>query len=1082
MPDKGPDKGLVSECERALRAHGLVPSGPMARQLSGAFERLLRVGSAGQPGRSEKHDAADAAHTWAGRAADALSRAPDPQTALASYARLCDFSALPGHEEGEKAVLSPSSEGFARLVAVLGASRQMGLLMSGRPGLVRAVCADGYSSHVWGGERRKQAFDVAVAPPLAGGDGTGAVRALRQEYYRELAAIMAWDVTSPDPLEVQPAVSRSLSDLAGCAIGEALRIAQAVTPDSGLVRLAVIAMGKLGGQELNYVSDCDLIYVCDPVSGPHAPDPQRTRAIGTAVCREMQRVCEAAMPQVGEPPLWKIDTTLRPEGQDGDLVRTLESHRAYYKRWAENWEFQALLKARFLAGDEELGHAYERMAQSLVWSASTRPGFVFDCQRMRTRVENTIPPELREREVKLGKGGLRDVEFTVQMLQLVHGRTDATLRSRSTLEALAALVAGGYVGKEQGRRLARDYRFERVLEHRQQMWELRRTHLFPDLGQRGNGGLDRPRQVSVAQIGANADVRRLARVFGLRPDELVSRYDRTRREVRRLHLDIYYRPMLPALAQLSPDDLSLTVPAARARYASIGFADPDSAMCRVGELTRGLTRAAKINRIILPTMLHALGQGQDPDMGLLALARLERGFIEGSPYLGMLRDSPSAADRLCAVVSNSRFLADELIRSVDAVSWLGDDAALHARSRGSLDVQCRTLESRFPDDPGGFATGLRSLRRQEITRMGLGWFSRILSADEEREGVSDLSDALIASALRWACRRRAQMLDGTDGRVEIGVIGMGRLGGREANFCSDADLMVIYDVVGRTGTEDGELRPAVSLSSPKAYASAVLQDMRLVLSGPASLEKGLELDFDLRPEGADGPLVRSLDSCREYYRDWAQTWEHQALLRARTIAQDGDVADRFVSQVADPLRYPEQGLTHAEITEIRRLKARMEAERLPRGIRPDHYLKLGRGGLSDVEWTVQLLQMRNAAGYPDLRTVSTLPALAALEKDGLIAPCDAHILREAWSLESDARNAIYLWQGKADRADILPEDEQSLGGIRACMGLGAHRGGWLENRLLSAMRRCRQVVERLFYGRTDPSAPAGTPDAGPRRV
>ncbi len=292
-------------------------------------------------------------------------------------------------------------------------------------------------------------------------------------------------MVADDPIDIQPTISRELYALTDATLEAALAIARHEVQGSSMVRFAIIGMGKLGAGELNYVSDVDLIYVVEPaliyVVEPAQDDVGNTvlTRVGTKMATMMQRVCQSVIAGVAEPALWQIDGALRPEGKDGPLVRRLESHRAYYEQWAQNWEFQALLKARAVAGDVALGQEYMDMASSFVWTAASRENFVNDCQRMRERVENLIPANLKDREIKLGRGGLRDVEFTVQMLQLVHGRTDPALRTRSTLNALQALSEGGYVSRVQARQLSWDYRFERVLEHRQQMWQLKRTHLFP---------------------------------------------------------------------------------------------------------------------------------------------------------------------------------------------------------------------------------------------------------------------------------------------------------------------------------------------------------------------------------------------------------------------------------------------------------------------------------------------------------------------------------------------------------------------------------------------------------------------------
>ena len=984
-----------------------------------------------------------------------LAHACDPDVALSNFVDI--VNAMQSSQRDLKHVI-PDNNALKRLITVLGVSDAMGKFMRFKPQLVEAAAVDNCNSHLFNHAQRRARLLKAVgadpdepAMPVASKDLAEAATALRSSYRNQLAAIIAQDAVADDPTSIQPTISRELSDLADAALEGALAIARHETEGSEHVRFTIIGMGKLGAQELNYVSDVDLIYVVEPVDKD--VDHQTLIRVGTKMGTMLQRVCQSAIMGVAEQPLWQIDGGLRPEGKDGALVRVLSSHKNYYEQWAENWEFQALLKARPVAGDPDLGQAYMDMTRPFVWSASKRKNFVYDCQKMRKRVEDLIPAPLKDREIKLGRGGLRDVEFTVQMLQLVHGRTDETLRASATLESLRRLSEGGYVSRKQAAKLARDYSFERVMEHRQQMWALKRTHLFPDLGDGSVGGLEKKRDVNVEKLSQNPELRRLARAFGLHAEELVAKYDETRREVRRLHMDIYYRPMLP-IAALNGEDFSLAPQVAYERFASIGFADPEAAMRHVAVLTAGVSRASKINRILLPAVLQWLGQGQNPDMGLLNWRKLEERFGTDSEYLGFLRDSNSAAQRLCHVLSNSRFLGDALNKSVESVTWLGDDDALIARSRESLDVQCRSSLSRNADGINDFATSMRAMRRHEIERIGLARLSGVMDETACLTGMTDVYDAIIDAALTWAIRYQTSAMGLGEPPAAIAAIGMGRYGGQEVNFSSDADMILLY-------------RPADGADEQVAnqFARKVVDALRQVLQGPTTLEPKIEIDLDLRPEGKNGPLIRSYASCREYYSSWANTWEHQALLRARFVAGDRALGEDFLHDIADPLRYPISPLTDAQLGEIRKLKARMEAERLPRGVRRDRHLKLGKGGLSDVEWTVQLLQLQHAGDNASLRLNSTLATLDELERRRFIDRGDAAVLRKAWRMCTAARNGNYLWNGRVSQADILPDDMYSLGGIAVYLGYDAHRGQHFENDLMGTMRKARDVAEHLFYGR-----------------
>ena len=987
----------------------------------------------------------------------ALAHACDPDMALSNFVDI--VNAMQSSQRDLEHVI-PDNDALKRLVTVLGVSDAMGKFMRFKPQLVEAAAVDNCNSHLFNHAQRRARLLKAVgadpdepAMPVASKDLAEAATALRSSYRNQLAAIIAQDAVADDPTSIQPTISRELSDLADAALEGALAIARHETEGSEHVRFTIIGMGKLGAQELNYVSDVDLIYVVEPADMD--TNGMALSRIGTKMATTLQRVCQSVIMGVAEPTLWQIDGGLRPEGKDGPLVRRLESHEAYYEQWAENWEFQALLKARPVAGDTDLGQAYMDMTRPFVWTASKRDNFVYDCQQMRKRVEDLIPNSLKDREIKLGRGGLRDVEFTVQMLQLVHGRSDEALRTSSTLESLQALAEGGYVSRKQAKKLSWDYRFERVMEHRQQMWALKRTHLFPDLGKANAGGLERKRDITIDELNQNPELRRLARAFHMHPEELVNKYDETRREVRHLHMDIYYRPMLPINAGLDDEQVELSTKATQERFESIGFADADAAMRHVTALTAGISRAAKINRILLPAVLQWLGEGQNPDMGLLNWRKLEENFGSESGYLGFLRDSPSAAQRLCHVLSNSRFLGDALNKSVESVTWLGNDDSLQPRSRESLDIQTKATLERNAGNINDFANSIRAMRRHEIERIGLAWMSGVIDDEASLAGMTDVYDAAIEASLQWAIQHRINDIQIDEAPAAIAIIGMGRYGGREVNFSSDADVIIIY-------------RPAEGADDDQAnlFARKVQEDLRAILQGPTTFEPKIELDMDLRPEGKNGPLVRSYASCEEYYRSWASTWEHQALLRARYAAGDASLAEDFLMTIADPLRYPKIDLTETQIAEIRKLKARMEAERLPRGVRRDRHLKLGKGGLSDVEWTIQLLQLQHAGDNANLRVNGTLQALNELEHRKLISAGDAVVLRKAWRMCTAARNGSYLWSGRVNQADILPDDSYSLGGIAVYLGYDANRGQHFENDLLAVIRKARDVTERLFYGRS----------------
>ncbi|WP_369258191.1 bifunctional [glutamine synthetase] adenylyltransferase/[glutamine synthetase]-adenylyl-L-tyrosine phosphorylase [Streptomyces sp. R35] len=856
---------------------------------------------------------------------------------------------------------------------------------------------------------------------------------LRVAYRRCLLSIAARDVCGTTDLAQTAA---ELADLATATLRAALAIARATAPDdAALCRLAVIAMGKCGGHELNYVSDVDVIFVGEAVNGA---DERKALQAATRLASHMMRICSET---TVEGSIWPVDANLRPEGRNGPLVRTLSSHLAYYQRWAKTWEFQALLKARPVAGDLELGEEYVATLAPLVWHAAERENFVADVQKMRRRVVENIPAAQIERELKLGPGGLRDVEFAVQLLQLVHGRADTSLRSGTTLDALKALAAGGYVGRDDALQLDDAYRFLRSMEHRIQLYRLRRTHLVPE---------------------DEADQRRIGRSLGLRSDpvaELNREWKRHAAVVRRLHEKLFYRPLLDAVAQLAPGESRLSPDAARERLVALGYADPAAALRHLEALASGVTRKAAIQRTLLPVLLGWFADSANPDAGLLNFRKVSDALGKTPWYLRLLRDEGAAAENLARVLSAGRLAPDLLMRAPEAVALLGDGdgGGLEPRSRAHLEQEILAAVGRATGGEQA-VTAARGVRRRELFRTAATDIVASYGTEETPAvadqgalvdlvggAVSDLTAATLAGTLRAVVR------DGWGDTLptRFAVIGMGRFGGHELGYGSDADVLFVHEP--REGVEEQEASRA---------AHTVVAEMRRLLQIP-SADPPLLIDADLRPEGKSGPLVRTLNSYEAYYRRWSLVWESQALLRAEVVAGDVDLGDRFI-ELVDPLRYPAEGLGEDAVREIRRLKARMESERMPRGADPTLHTKLGRGGLSDVEWTVQLLQLRHGWAEPGLRTTRTREGLAAACAAGLLSGEDAATLDEAWVLATRVRNAVMLVRGRA--GDTFPSDGRELAAVGRYLGYGPGHVGDMLDDYRRTTRRARAVVEELFYG------------------
>lgn len=939
-------------------------------------------------------------------ALDAFGNAADPDAALESVVQLARRE-TPGLTE---ALRDPASA--AALLRVLGASRGIGAAIAHDPALLVAAAALPAPLPQQGEILERMLASVEAVDGVATLPRADAIVALRRAARLLLVGIAAHDLALDAPERAVAEVTRAISDVAAAALEASIAIARATAAGRfgaetvAATRLAVIGMGKLGARELNYISDIDVIWVHAAGDGV---DGDKAALVATMLARE----ATAGLQELSkEPMLWEVDANLRPEGKDGALTRTLPSHVAYYERWAKSWEFQALLKARCVAGDAELGADYEDAVRSMVWRSSSRDGFVSSVQRMRERVTEHIPADEVEWQLKLGPGGLRDIEFTIQLLQLVHGATDESVRARSTLDALEALSGAGYIGRTEAAEFAEHYGLLRALEHRVQLWRLSRTHLMPsdDDGQR-----------------------RLARAVGMQDAAaLLARWMATKRAVRTLHERLFYRPLLGAVAALPEGGTQLTSDDAIARLGASGFRDPKGALDHIRQLTSGVSRRAQIQRVLLPVLLQWLAEGPDPDMGLLSFTRLSRELGDSPWYLRMLRDSQLAAKRLMAVLSSSKLVATLMERTPEAAHWLADDARLHQPAPASLADEANAIVERHRGDRAAAAGALRTLRRRELLRAALASSLGLADVLETGEALTRIAATVVDAGLA-ACN------DGQPTR--LAVIAMGRTGGHEIGFGSDVDVMYVAD------GDAEEIDRATKLAR-------ALQDF---VRDPSV---SFELDAGLRPEGKQGPLVRSLASYRAYYDRWSLPWETQALLRAAPFAGDAAVADGFFALV-DPIRYPDRFDT-AAAREIRRVKARVEAERLPQNADRTRHLKLGSGSLSDVEWLVQLLQLQHAASVPDVRVQGTLGALSALQHAEVLPISEADTLRDAWVLASRLRNALALSQART--IDVLPADRDQLEVVARLLGLPAGSATTLEERYLRITRRARRVFERRFYG------------------
>ncbi|HET9890813.1 MAG TPA: bifunctional [glutamine synthetase] adenylyltransferase/[glutamine synthetase]-adenylyl-L-tyrosine phosphorylase, partial [Mycobacterium sp.] len=942
-----------------------------------------------------------------------LSRAADPDAALLALVRLSE-NADAGWGELNAALLAERPL-RGRLFGVLGSSLALGDHLIAQPQSWKLLRGNvKLPTHDQLCDMFTECVDEALAAP-----GSAMVR-LRTLYRDRLLVLAALDLAATvedEPVVPFTVVGAHLSDLADAALAAALRVAEhSVCGDRTPPRLAVIAMGKCGARELNYVSDVDVIFV-----------GEQADTVTTRVASEMMRLASEAF--------FQVDAGLRPEGRSGELIRTVESHVAYYQRWAKTWEFQALLKARAAVGDTELGQRYLDALMPMVWVACEREDFVVEVQAMRRRVEQLVPAEVRGREIKLGSGGLRDVEFAVQLLQLVHGRGDDSLHVASTVDALAALGQGGYIGREDAANLTASYEFLRLLEHRLQLQRLKRTHLLPEADD-------------------EEAVRWLARAAHIRPDGRHDAAGVLREELRhqnlrvsQLHAKLFYQPLLESIGPAGLEIAhGMTSEAAERQLAALGYEGPQTALKHMAALVNQSGRRGRVQSVLLPRLLNWMSYTPDPDRGLLAYRRLSEALSGETWYLATLRDKPAVARRLMHVLGTSAYVPDLLMRAPRVIQDYGDGPSGPRLLETEPAAVARALVAAAGrhSDPVRAIAAARTLRRRELARIASADLLGMLEVTDVCEALTSVWVAVLQAALEAMIR--ANLPETGRAPAAIAVIGMGRLGGAELGYGSDADVMFVC-----------EPAPGVEDSAAVRWATGVAEQVRALLGTP-SVDPPLEVDANLRPEGRQGPLVRTLASYAAYYEQWAQPWEVQALLRAHSVAGDAELGQRFLL-MADKTRYPPDGVSSEAMQEIRRIKARVDSERLPRGADPNTHTKLGRGGLADVEWTVQLLQLRHAHEIPALHNTSTLQCLDAIAAADLVPADEVELLRQAWLTATRARNALVLVRGKP--TDQLPGPGRQLNAVAVAAGWPTDEGGEFLDNYLRVTRRAKAVVRKV---------------------
>jgi len=983
-----------------------------------------------------------------------LSRTADPDMTLNNFERFVSgLDDVPGFVSllrANPAVLTP-------LLTIFGASRFLStfLVSHSSDGLALLGNAD-FLTHPAGAPALAAQLDALVSNASIDQDVFRVLRAFRRQ---EMLRIGLRDLLGK--ADLQETVTE-LSDLAEVCLQKAYEWADGelrkrygrpiITQEDGTVQaagFAVIAMGKLGGRELNFSSDVDLMYVYSAdgeTEGAAADGAASNRITNHQYFIKLGEKLSAAIGEkTGDGFVFRVDMRLRPEGQRGPLAQSLGGYEIYYESWGQTWERSALIKARPVAGDASVGREFLERITPFVYRKYLDYSAIAEIRDMKQKINKDVDQKGKtHRDVKLGYGGIREIEFVVQALQLIYAGRDRSLREKNALKALHMLAQKGLITYQERADLSKAYVFLRTVEHRIQILDDLQTQTMP---------LE------------DRELRTLARRSGyLTPGQeatlLLRDYAEHTHKVRSIYDDLFAftgEDDTPQSGTHEYDlllDASITEQETVAAFERFGFRDPGKAYRNLLMLREGpafvhqTPRSRKLFNDIFPSLFHELVSSPDPDMALNHLESFLAAQGSWESFQSLARLNPDVVKTLIAVFANSEYLSRMLISRPVLIENLFESRK--AFGIGTTRVFSQELTALLDKAPGitEKLDALRRFKHREEIRLGMA--DLLAGADQAVvcRDLSKLAEACLGAALALAGAEIGKRYALEWQVAGLAVIGVGKLGGRELTYASDLDILFVF-------SEDRAAPPPAGLTVFE-YFSKIAEKTIAYLSTLTREGYVFRVDTRLRPTGSKGPLVQSISAVRSYYAAQAETWERQAMLRARGVAGDPLVGQEFcramhglIYQAVD-----QTALAH----DIRTMRRRMEEE-VGKENAGAYNIKQGVGGLVDIEFLVQYLQLLHGNSHAWVKVPGTMNALRALHKERLLAPEDYSFLGQAYRFMRllESRMRIVTNQATSE----LSRDPEKLRPLARRMGYdddGIPAG----QKLLLEYERISREVRTLF--------------------